>query len=104
VKFIIPGDIELLGWRGLLAQPGFISELEGVSVFIASHHGRESGYCADVFNYCSPDVFIFSDSSIKYATQQMSTQYAGHANGMLFDGKTRYVVSTRNDGDIYWDI
>jgi beta-lactamase superfamily II metal-dependent hydrolase len=102
-KFIIPGDVENKGWLGLLAQPGFITDLSDVSVFIASHHGRESGYCSDVFDYCSPDVVVFSDSNIQHATQEMSSTYANHARGMQFDGTTRYVVSTRNDGNLYWD-
>lgn len=102
-KFIIPGDVENKGWQGLLGQPGFITDLSDVSVFIASHHGRESGYCREVFDYCSPDVIVFSDSNIQHATQEMSSTYANHASGMRFDGTTRYVVSTRNDGSLYWD-
>jgi beta-lactamase superfamily II metal-dependent hydrolase len=102
-KFIIPGDIERKGWLGLLAQPGFISELGDVSVFVASHHGRESGYCAEVFHYCTPDVIVFSDSNIKHATQEMSNTYSSHASGMYFNNKLRSVVTTRNDGDIFWD-
>lgn len=103
-KFIIPGDIEKKAWEALLSQQEFVNELAGVDVFIASHHGRENGYCMEVFDTCSPDVVIFSDSNIKYATQEMSQTYADHANGIQFDGSTRYVLSTRNDGTLTWTI
>lgn len=101
-KFIIPGDLEVKGWKGLLGRQDFCRELAGVNVFIASHHGRENGYCEDVFGFCRPDVFVFSDSPIKYATQEMAQRYASHASGASFNGKTRYVLSTRNDGPISW--
>jgi len=101
-KFIFPGDVERAGWLGLLAQPGFIEELRTVSVFVASHHGRESGYCSEVFQVCTPVVVVMSDSKIKHATQGMTNIYASHASGMSFGGTIRRVVTTRNDGDISW--
>lgn len=101
-KFIIPGDLEVKGWKGLLGRQAFRNELAGVNVFVASHHGRENGYCEDVFGFCRPDVFVFSDSPIKHATQEMAQRYARHASGVQFNGKTRYVLSTRNDGPISW--
>jgi len=103
-KFIIPGDLEISGWKGLLSNPSFANELKGVDVFLASHHGRENGYCADVFKHCKPDVFVFSDSNIKHATQEMANTYAEHASGITFNGKTRYVLTTRNDGSLTWTI
>jgi beta-lactamase superfamily II metal-dependent hydrolase len=103
-KFIIPGDLERPGWDGLLARQEFVDELAGVNVFIASHHGREGGYHEDVFRICSPHVIVFSDSEIRHATQEMSQRYAEHASGVRFDGETRYVLSTRNDGSLTWTI
>ena len=101
-KFIIPGDLEMKGWKGLLGQQAFRDELADVNVFFASHHGRENGYCEEVFRFCRPGVFVFSDSPIKHATQEMAQHYARHASGVLFNGKTRYVLSTRNDDPISW--
>lgn len=99
----IPGDLETAGWQAVLRQPGFRDHLERVNVFVASHHGRESGYCDDVFDYCRPEVIIFSDSNIKHASQEMTDTYARHASGIQFNGQTRYVLTTRNDGDIQWN-
>lgn len=102
LKVIIPGDLELKGWKALLEQRSFVDELSGVNIFIASHHGRENGYCEEVFQFCAPRVIIFSDSTIKHATQRMADRYARHASGVQFKGKTRYVLSTRNDGSLCW--
>ena len=101
---IIPGDLEVSGWKKLLQDSEFRKELGNVNYFIASHHGRESGYCAEVFDYCKPQAVIFSDSEIKYATQEMANIYAKHASGIQFKGKERYVLTTRNDGSLLWDV
>ena len=103
-SFVIPGDLEKPGWEKLLEKENFREALRKVDVFIASHHGRENGYCRKVFDYCSPEVIIFSDSPIKFASQEMASIYALHASGDTFNGETRYVLSTRNDGNIYWNL
>ncbi len=103
-KLIIPGDLETKGWLALLNNKNFVEELAGVKTFVAPHHGRESGYCKDVFSVCNPDVIIFSDSPIKYATQEMSQTYGNHASGITFNGVNRKVLSTRNDGTLTWTI
>ena len=103
-RFLIPGDLEAPGWRALLRNQNFISDLQRVNVLIASHHGRESGYCAEVFDYCSPSVIVFSDGPIVHATQEMSDAYARHATGIQFNGEKRYVLSTRRDGTFWWDL
>lgn len=103
-KFLMPGDLEGSGWQELLQKPSFRAALDGVHVFVASHHGRENGYCREVFDYCSPNVIIFSDSPIQYASQEMATTYAQHANGVTFNGQLRRVLSTRNDGTLSWTL
>ena len=103
-KFIIPGDLETAGWQRLLQNAAFRSQLSDVNIFIASHHGRENGYCPAVFDLCHPNTFVFSDSPIKYATQKMANTYAAHATGVLFNGQTRRVLSTRKDGSLVWTL
>ncbi|MDE0411709.1 MAG: hypothetical protein OXI37_05800 [Gammaproteobacteria bacterium] len=102
-NFIIPGDLETPAWRKLLQNQYFRNSLEKTNVFIASHHGRASGYCREVFDYCSPRVVIFSDGPQQYATQEEAGTYAAHASGASFGGQTRYVLSTRNDGSLSWN-
>jgi len=103
-SLIIPGDLEVPGWEKLLQTSDFREELQHVDCFLASHHGRENGYCAEVFDYCSPKVVIFSDSNIKYATQEMAEIYSRHASGIMFNGEQRYVLTTRKDGSLCWNI
>ena len=100
---VIPGDLETKGWEKHLGNRDFCQLLQKTNVFIASHHGRENGYCRDVFEYCKPIVVVFSDGPKKHATQEMANTYASHASGVKFNGKTRYALTTRNDGTFWWN-
>ena len=102
--FVLPGDIATAGWTSLLKRRDFRESLRNVDYFVASHHGREDGYCADVFRYCSPKAIIFSDGPIKYATQEMANKYARHATGTVLNGEQRKVLSTRKDGGLTWNL
>ena len=95
--------MEVDGWECLLKSDDFKSELNRVNIFVASHHGRENGYCKEIFDICKPDVIIFSDSEIKYAIQEMASTYYNHAQGTEYGGKMRHILSTRKDGDIIFD-
>ena len=103
-NFVFPGDLECEGWEKLLRKPDFCGQLKDVDYFVASHHGRENGYCKKVFDYCEPRAVIFSDSNIKYATQEMAAAYRQHCSGVSFKGENRQVLSTRKDGDICWPL
>ena len=104
LHIVIPGDLEEPGWKKLLLLKDFRDELNRVNTFVASHHGRESGYCKEVFDYCRPNVIIFSDSSIVHSTQEMTNIYSRHANGIMFNGESRKVLTTRNDGSLTWSF
>lgn len=99
IHLVFPGDLEKAGWRTLLQLNDFQEHLSRVNIYIASHHGRESGYCEEVFDYCNPDIIIISDESKKFETQEVD--YKKHASGISWEGgSTRYVLTTRNDGMI----
>lgn len=96
---IFPGDVETTGWESLLQGDPFREHLSRVTTFVASRHGRESGYLEEVFDLCNPEIMIISDESIQYDTQEVD--YAPHATGVQWDtGETRSVLTTRNDGMI----
>lgn len=103
---LLPGDIERAGWLQLLKNKYFAQRLASVNIFVASHHGRENGYCREVFeDYgCRPDVFVFSDSAIQHATQEMTNTYADRASGINFNRQRRFVLTTRNDGSLTWTL
>ena len=103
LSVVMPGDLEHKGWVELLKNHRVRYLLDGVTVFVASHHGRQNGYCKEVFDYCNPEVVVFSDGPIAHDTQRMAGIYGQHASGVTFNGESRYVLTTRNDGSIWWE-
>ncbi len=100
LKVVFPGDLSRAAWLEFLKNQSFVEQLNQTNVFIASHHGREDGYCAEVFSHCKPHLILISDENIKYDTQQ-DVSYSSHAPGRLFgDGVNRKVLTTRNNGMI----
>ena len=102
-RIAIPGDIEEAGWQKLLQKSDFCKELQKVDIFMASHHGRDNGYCEEVFRkdgrrLCSPRIIIMSDGPMKHATQNTWNKYAQWVVGSGANG--RKILTTRNDGDI----
>lgn len=106
------GDLERAGWRRLLEIPGFRARLATTQVYVASHHGRENGCCAEVFELCRPELVIFSDARKDYATQETNGWYAARAIGIpdyskpagLLGHPVRKVMTTRCDGTIMIDV
>lgn len=100
--FLFPGDLEKAGWRSLLQRQDFRDELKYTDILVASHHGRENGFCPEVFNHCEPAAVIISDKPIEHATQEMVPDYRAlvKENGVPVrsTGKRRHVLTTRRDG------
>jgi beta-lactamase superfamily II metal-dependent hydrolase len=103
VGIMFPGDLETAGWQEFLKDQNFLSYLRRTNILIASHHGRESGYCKEVFDYCSPHTVIISDKSIVHDTQDHDF-YSQHCSGLNFGNTLRQVLTTRNDGKITIEI
>lgn len=105
-KICICGDIEEPAWQYILNKRQDIWEhLINVNILVASHHGRENGYCERFFNFCNPECVIISDKPIIHKTQEGVVQnYAKHVDEGIFlngDSKNlRKVLTTRNDGNI----
>ncbi len=105
LNFIIlfPGDIEEKRWKQLLGDGNFIDLLKKTDILVASHHGRESGYCSDIFNYFTPYLTIISDG--RFGETSATSRYSEKSKGWKVwksNGEeiTRNVLSTRNDGHI----
>lgn len=110
-KILFPGDLEEDGWRALLEQPDFRAELAETTVLVASHHGRENGYCDELFNYAHPRAVVMSDKAIVHDTQRMTQTYRQRVvdhwpNGVSVKttGKQRHVLTTRRDGWIQFVV
>lgn len=100
---MFPSDIETAGWQEFLKDQSFLNYLRRTNILIASHHGREGGYCKETFNYCKPHTVIVSDKSVMHDTQNTNL-YEQHCSGLDFGGNIRKVLTTRNDGKITIDI
>lgn len=100
LHIVFPGDLEQSGWRRLLENASFCRELDEVNIFVASHHGRESGCCEEVFSNLCPEIVIISDTSQRYDTQETVPWYRSRVSGIDFDGTKRKVLTTRRDGRI----
>jgi competence protein ComEC len=107
--FLFPGDLEKLGWLELLKSEDFIETLKKVNIFVASHHGREAGYCDEIFEYLDPSLIIISDKSTSETS--VTEKYYNKVNDLGLnvtkeDGRVekRKVLTTRNDGAIYIEI
>ncbi|MGO4379761.1 ComEC/Rec2 family competence protein [Pseudoduganella sp. RAF53_2] len=101
---LFPGDLEVAGWRALLKNAEFCRMLKRTNIFVASHHGRQSGFCDEVFNHANPDAFVISDKSKVHTTQETLPDYRNVVDkkGLFVrtTGKTRHVLTTRRDGTI----
>jgi hypothetical protein len=108
-KILFPGDLQKPGWLALLRRPDFCAELCDTNVLVASHHGRESGYCEDIFNYFTPDAVVISDKAIVHETQRgMVPDYRRTVRDagvrVRTTSKTRHVLTTRRDGWIQFTV
>jgi beta-lactamase superfamily II metal-dependent hydrolase len=98
---VVPGDLERAGWEELLKKPAFCQCLRETNIFIASHHGRNAGYCEQVFDYCDPAIVLLSDKGIVHSSQDHD--FTKHARGIQWNNdptQKRRVLTTRSDGHI----
>lgn len=105
INFMFPGDMETKGFRNILnTYLPFRSIVSGINVLVASHHGRDSGICPEMFDVygCRPQLVVISDDHKQYDTQETTEYYGRKARGISWfrNQGTRYVLSTRNDGEI----
>lgn len=98
IRILYAGDMETKGWENLLKKQSFIEKIKKSNIFIASHHGRDNGYCPELFDHFKPEVILISDKEIVHGTQNQL--YTKHASGVIVDGTKRFVLTTRNDGRI----
>jgi len=106
-RVMLPGDNEPPSWQELLAQSSFREAIRGTDVFLASHHGRDSGYYHDLFSYFTPKLVVISDG--RYCDTSATNRYDQIASGWMVHHRsgpdiTRKCVTTRNDGNIVIEI
>lgn len=106
--FLFPGDLERDGWLALLERTDFRTRLGDVGILMAPHHGRENGFCREVFDYCRPHAVVISDKPIVHDTQRTVPDYRAvvRDSGVIVrtTGKRRHVLTTRRDGWIQFEV
>ncbi len=104
LKLLFPGDLEYAGWTALLNNPAFVSAVAGTNILVAAHHGRQQGWCAELFNFISPQLVIISDGAAtesSYASEYSKRALGAKVKaGNTGEVKTKNVVSTRDNGHI----
>jgi len=104
LKMVLPGDNEAPSWKELLNDSAFVAAVKGVDVLLASHHGRNAGYCAELFEAMGePKLVVVSDG--RFGDTSATDRYSKQASGWtVFDAagsnETRKCLTTRSDGHI----
>ncbi len=105
-RILLPGDNEPESWRELLEKADFRDAIAGTDIFLASHHGRDSGFYDGLFSYFTPKLVVISDG--RYCDSSATDRYDRIASGWTVHRKgsdmKRKCVTTRNDGDITIDM
>ena len=95
-------------WRTLTSTQPILCDLlneKGLTVFVAPHHGLESGYPKCLFDLLEdkkPEIILISEKPQSENSGSVDKRYQDGtcSKGVDFDGKTRYSLTTRNDGHI----
>ena len=103
-KFTVcfPGDLTRRGWKLHLQNKAFQYMLRETNLFLASHHGRPTGFYEPVYEFLYPKLIVISDKEqIKGRKITKRVPYRDHAYGVkLPNGSYRKVLTTRGDGRI----
>lgn len=108
VRVVVPGDNEPPSWKALLEQNEFVDAVQGAHIFLASHHGRESGLHSDLFKTISPKLCVVSDGRVQ--DTDATSRYSAYASGWSVFSKSegeckeRYCLTTRTDGYVEIEI
>lgn len=88
----------------MLENEDFVDAIKGTNIFLASHHGRGSGFCSELFEHFTPYLNIISDDKV---TETSATdKYTDKAEGWVVRSRSsgestkRYCLATRQDGVI----
>lgn len=95
-------------WRTLTCNQPNLGDLlkeKGLTVLVAPHHGLESGYPKCLFDLLGdnkPEIILISERPQSENSGSVDQRYQNGtcSKGVVLDGKTRYSLTTRNDGHI----
>ena len=104
IKVILPGDNEPPSWKELLGMSRFTKAIKDADILLAPHHGRDSGFCPELFDHFNPKLTVisdgrFCDTSATDRYGKVSTGWTVYHRGNKPKEKRR-CVTTRSDGVI----
>lgn len=102
-KVILTGDNEPPSWNELLEIERFKNSIKNADILLAPHHGRNSGFSPELFEYFNPKLTIVSDG--RFCDTSATDRYSKISKGWLVHRRNgneemRKCVTTRNDGVI----
>lgn len=109
VKVILSGDNTPCCWKELIENhDGFIEAIKDADILLAPHHGRESGWYENLFDYFEPKLTIISDKESvetsfvdEYRKKTTGLNVKSRGTGNI---KKRKCLTTRSDGAIFLSI
>ena len=106
-KILLPGDNESQSWDELLGRPDFKAKLSDVDILVAPHHGRDSGFHKELFDYFNPRLTIISDG--RAVDTSATDRYDHVTRGWTVHSRSgpdqkRKCVTTRKNGTIDVEI
>ncbi len=106
VGVMFTGDLESDGFTRLIAHNAdFRRALSETRIFVAPHHGREGGCCEAALPLLSNvNYVVISDKGYMHDTQETLPFYYRMAKGGPYGDETRYVLTTRCDGEISFNF
>ncbi len=110
-KVLLSGDNEKPSWNWLIENNPkyqgvtFLDAIKNTEIFLASHHGRESGYSEELMNLIQNSLQLVLISDESKGETSIPEKYYKKAKGMQVLNKEnkfekRYVLTTRKDGRI----
>ena len=104
-KFVLTGDNPKSILQTMMDEnhEGIRSKVKDATVLLAPHHGRTGEFCQEFFSCVNPYLTVVSDKPIEHETQNDTARlYKGRGANLY--GQDRYVLTTRNEGTITFDI
>lgn len=102
-KILVFGDNDQTSIGHLLSDSRFQSAIIGTNVLVAPHHGRHSGYSADLMGRITPGCVIVSDAkSVMTSATGLYDQHCGGVSATLGQKSVsgKKCLTTRNNGQI----
>jgi hypothetical protein len=99
-RFFFAGDLEKDGWKKLLERESFKNAIKGTDFFITAHHGHSTGYCKEIYEAMGKPIVNIVSARSGDESVEPSYSKPDNAWGKEIEGATRYMLSTRYDGNI----